>query len=68
MWSQNVSFRTWNEFSNFLSDFIYQSIGNFISHVTDNLEIQDLRDCLSVEQEEKNELNKKLQDLEKQCE
>uniref|UniRef100_A0A2C9WDF1 Protein At-4/1 n=1 Tax=Manihot esculenta TaxID=3983 RepID=A0A2C9WDF1_MANES len=31
-----------------------------------NLEIQDLRDCLSVEQEEKNELNKKLQDLEKQ--
>lgn len=35
--------------------------------VTDNLEIQDLKDCLLLEQEEKNELNKKLQDLEKEC-
>ncbi|XP_044471414.1 protein At-4/1 isoform X2 [Mangifera indica] len=32
-----------------------------------NLEIQDLKDCLLLEQEEKNELNKKLQDLEKEC-
>ncbi|KAF3452706.1 hypothetical protein FNV43_RR03139 [Rhamnella rubrinervis] len=31
-----------------------------------NLEIQDLKDCLIIEQEEKNELNKKLQDLEKE--
>ncbi|KDP25798.1 hypothetical protein JCGZ_22520 [Jatropha curcas] len=31
-----------------------------------NLETQDLKDCLMVEQEEKNELNRKLQDLEKQ--
>ncbi|KAJ4709218.1 protein At-4/1-like [Melia azedarach] len=31
-----------------------------------NLEIQDLKDCLLLEQEEKNELNKKLQDLEKE--
>ncbi|KAF3636487.1 hypothetical protein FXO38_24146 [Capsicum annuum] len=29
-------------------------------------EIQDLKDCLLVEQEEKNELNKKLQDMEKE--
>ena len=36
--------------------------------MTDNLEVQDLKDCLTVEQEEKNELNKKLQDLEKECE
>lgn len=35
--------------------------------MTDNLEIQDLKDCLLLEQEEKNELNKKLQDLEKEC-
>ncbi|KAL9442321.1 hypothetical protein AB3S75_020759 [Citrus x aurantiifolia] len=31
-----------------------------------NLEIQDLKDCLLVEQEEKNELNKRVQDLEKE--
>lgn len=36
--------------------------------MTDNQEIQDLKDCLTIEQEEKNELNKKLQDLEKECE
>ncbi|XP_057978806.1 protein At-4/1 isoform X2 [Malania oleifera] len=30
-------------------------------------EIQDLKDCLLVEQEEKNELSKKLQNLEKEC-
>ncbi|XVE98864.1 hypothetical protein REPUB_Repub03eG0145500 [Reevesia pubescens] len=30
------------------------------------LEILDLKDCLMVEQEEKNELNKKLQDVEKE--
>ncbi|CAK9171568.1 unnamed protein product [Ilex paraguariensis] len=29
-------------------------------------EIQDLKDCLLIEQEEKNELSKKLQDLEKE--
>ncbi|KAG5564972.1 hypothetical protein RHGRI_000995 [Rhododendron griersonianum] len=29
-------------------------------------EIQDLKDCLMIEQEEKNELNKKLQNLEKE--
>lgn len=29
-------------------------------------EIQDLRDCLLVEQEEKHELKRKLQDLEKE--
>nr|TKR85280.1 hypothetical protein D5086_0000249460 [Populus alba] len=31
-----------------------------------HLELQDLKDCLMVEQEEKNELNKKLQGLEKE--
>ncbi|XP_041019196.1 protein At-4/1 isoform X1 [Juglans microcarpa x Juglans regia] len=31
-----------------------------------NLEIQDLKDCLMIEQEEKNELSKKLQELEKE--
>ncbi|KAB1204296.1 Protein At-4/1 [Morella rubra] len=31
-----------------------------------NLEIQDLKDCLLIEQEEKNELSKKLQELEKE--
>ncbi|KAK9210340.1 hypothetical protein WN944_002710 [Citrus x changshan-huyou] len=31
-----------------------------------NLEIQDLKDCLLLEQEEKNELNKRVQDLEKE--
>lgn len=36
--------------------------------MTDILEIQDLKDCLAIEQEEKNELNKKVQDLEKECE
>lgn len=36
--------------------------------MVDNLEIQDLKDCLTIEQEEKNDLNKKLQDLEKDCE
>ncbi|XP_016647451.1 PREDICTED: protein At-4/1 isoform X1 [Prunus mume] len=30
------------------------------------LEIQDLKDCLAIEQEEKNELSKKLQDLQKE--
>ncbi|KAK4785567.1 hypothetical protein SAY86_002256 [Trapa natans] len=30
-------------------------------------EIQDLRDCLLLEQEEKNGLHKKLKDLEKEC-
>ncbi|KAB2626356.1 protein At-4/1 [Pyrus ussuriensis x Pyrus communis] len=30
------------------------------------LEIQDLKDCLAIEQEEKNELNKEVQDLEKE--
>lgn len=35
--------------------------------MTDNLEIQDLKDCLLLEQEEKNELNKRVQDLEKEC-
>nr|GLL44308.1 protein At-4/1 [Ipomoea trifida] len=34
--------------------------------VSDYYEIQGLRDCLLVEQEEKNEVNKKLQDLEKE--
>ncbi|KAM5553673.1 hypothetical protein ABKV19_025754 [Rosa sericea] len=29
-------------------------------------EIQDLKDCIAIEQEEKNELNRKLQDLEKE--
>ncbi|XP_034200300.1 protein At-4/1 isoform X3 [Prunus dulcis] len=32
------------------------------------LEIQDLKDCLAIEQEEKNESSKKLQDLQKECE
>lgn len=36
--------------------------------LTDNLEIQDLKDCLMIEQEEKNELSKKLQELEKEGE
>lgn len=36
--------------------------------LTDNLEIQDLKDCLLIEQEEKNELSKKLQELEKEGE
>ncbi|KAE8056714.1 hypothetical protein FH972_013460 [Carpinus fangiana] len=31
-----------------------------------NIEIQDLKDCLLTEQEEKNELSKKLQELEKE--
>ncbi|XP_061950956.1 protein At-4/1 [Populus nigra] len=31
-----------------------------------HLELQDLKDCLMIEQEEKNELNKKLQGLEKE--
>nr|GMD74544.1 4/1 protein [Ipomoea batatas] len=34
--------------------------------VSDYYEIQGLRDCLLVEQEEKNEVNKKLHDLEKE--
>nr|XP_011462377.1 PREDICTED: protein At-4/1 isoform X1 [Fragaria vesca subsp. vesca] len=33
---------------------------------SDVFEIQDLRDCLAIEQEEKLELNRKLQDLEKE--
>lgn len=36
--------------------------------VIDNLEIQELKDCLTIEQEEKNELNRRLQDLERECE
>jgi hypothetical protein len=45
-----------------------KGIVNFADHsVTDHLELQDLKDCLMVEQEEKNELNKKLQGLEKEC-
>ena len=36
--------------------------------MTDLLEIMDLRDCLVIEQEEKNELNRKLQNMEKECE
>lgn len=39
-----------------------------VNFVTDHHEIQDLKDCLMIEQEEKNELNKKLQNLEKECE
>lgn len=35
--------------------------------MTDELEIQGLRDCIRSEQDEKNELNKKLQQLEKEC-
>lgn len=35
--------------------------------LADQAEIQDLRDCLLLEQEEKNGLHKKLQDLEKEC-
>ncbi|KAL9314698.1 hypothetical protein ACSQ67_020150 [Phaseolus vulgaris] len=31
-----------------------------------NSEVQDLKECLSVEQEEKNELNRKIQNLEKE--
>ncbi|WVZ21522.1 hypothetical protein V8G54_008844 [Vigna mungo] len=37
-----------------------------INHLTDNSEIQDLKECLAVEQEEKNELNRKIQNLEKE--
>ncbi|XP_061994159.1 protein At-4/1 isoform X1 [Rosa rugosa] len=33
---------------------------------SDVFEIQDLKDCIAIEQEEKNELNRKLQDLEKE--
>lgn len=33
----------------------------------DQNEIQDLKDCLMMEQEEKNGLNRKLQSLEKEC-
>ncbi|KAG5132964.1 hypothetical protein JHK82_024152 [Glycine max] len=32
-----------------------------------NSEVQDLRVCLAVEQEEKNDLNRKIQNLEKEC-
>ena len=35
--------------------------------VTDNLEIQDLKDCLLLEREEKNELHQKFRELEKEC-
>jgi len=38
-----------------------------INHLTDNSEVQDLKECLAVEQEEKNELNRKIQNLEKEC-
>lgn len=40
----------------------------FFFLLTDEFEIRDLKDCLSIEQEEKNELNKKLQRVEKECE
>ena len=36
--------------------------------MTDRQEIQDLKDCLMVEQEERNISTKKLQNLEKECE
>lgn len=35
--------------------------------LTDNAEVQDLKECLLAEQEEKNELNRKIQHLEKEC-
>lgn len=35
--------------------------------LADHYEMQGLRDCLLVEQDEKIELTKKLQDLEKEC-
>ncbi|KAG5006174.1 hypothetical protein JHK85_024716 [Glycine max] len=35
-------------------------------YLTDNSEVQDLRVCLAVEQEEKNDLNRKIQNLEKE--
>ncbi|KAJ0592105.1 hypothetical protein HanHA300_Chr03g0080991 [Helianthus annuus] len=35
--------------------------------ITYQYEIQDLKDCLMMEQEEKNDLNRKLQSLEKEC-
>jgi len=37
------------------------------NHLTDNSEVQDLKECFAVEQEEKNELNRKIQNLEKEC-
>lgn len=33
----------------------------------DSSEIRDLKDCLMAEQEEKNDLNRKMQLLEKEC-
>lgn len=36
--------------------------------MTDELEIQGLKDRITSEREEKNELKKKLQQLEKECE
>lgn len=35
--------------------------------LTGHYEIQGLKDCLLVEQEEKNELSKRLENLEKEC-
>lgn len=37
-------------------------------YVADVFEIQDLKDCLAIEQEEKNELSTKLHELEKESE
>ena len=54
---------------NLVVGFYYtKGIVNLTDHsMTDHLELQDLKDCLMVEQEEKNELNKKFQGLEKDC-
>jgi hypothetical protein len=64
-----VRFIICQEFLNLVVGFYYtKGIVNFADHsVTDHLELQDLKDCLMIEQEEKNELNKKLQGLEKEC-
>ena len=50
----------WVKRSEDLSTFSYLCL-------TDNAEIQDLRECLMIEQEEKNGLNRKVQNLEKEC-
>uniref|UniRef100_A0A2P2IR30 Uncharacterized protein n=1 Tax=Rhizophora mucronata TaxID=61149 RepID=A0A2P2IR30_RHIMU len=44
----------------------YVTLKSSLTILAGNLEIQDLKDCLLVEQEEKNELNKKFRDLEKE--
>lgn len=41
---------------------------NVSCYFIDHYEIQGLKDSLLVEQEEKNELNKRLRDMEKECE